>query len=164
MRALAILPQECSFYMMTRTANCVAIAHYDRMKGAKAVVKAAVAHARDLEEAVTVSAWSGWETNFRTELRGDGGKSVGPLQLQEHVLTADDAVDPDKAVVAWLNLKHRAEVECIQNPQNERLALIASGNCFMGRRKVAHRAKAVSDVLAAIQKREDVVTGQLAHE
>jgi hypothetical protein len=161
MKALALLPPEC--WLEHVKVNCVPIAHYDRMRDAVPIVKAAVAHARDLEEAVTVSAWSAWETNFKTTLRGDGGKSVGPLQLQAHVLAPEKAVDPELSIIAWLNLKHRAEVECAKNPEDERLALIASGNCFMARRKVAHRTDAIMRALAAIQA-DAVLESHLQHE
>jgi len=154
MRALAILPPECWLYQ-TKPQTCTAVGHYERLKNAPVMAKAIVAHARDLEEAVTIAAWSVWEANMVTTALGDHGKSVGPLQLQAHVLPAEKAVDPEQAVVAWLNLKHRAEVECARNPESERLALIASGNCFMGRMKVAHRAGAVSRVLATLQHGEE---------
>ena len=55
------------------------------MKNAPVMAKAIVAHARDLEEAVTIAAWSVWEANMVTTALGDHGKSVGPLQLQAHV-------------------------------------------------------------------------------
>jgi hypothetical protein len=161
MRVLALLPPEC--WLEHVKDNCPPIAHYDRMREAVPFVQAAVAHARDLEEAVTVSAWSAWETNFKTTLRGDGGKSVGPLQLQAHILAPEKAVDLDLAIVAWLNLKHRAEVECIRNPEDERLALIASGNCFMARRKVAHRTDAITRALATVQA-DTVLESHLQHE
>jgi hypothetical protein len=77
---------------------------------------------------------------------------VGPFQLQAHILAPEKAVDPNASTVAWLALKHRAELECMGNPPDERLALIASGNCAMGRRKVAHRAVAVRAVLDAFQE------------
>jgi len=161
MKALALLPPEC--WLEHVKVNCVPIAHYDRMKDAVPFVKAAVAHAKDLEEAVTVSAWAAWETNFKTALRGDGGKSVGPLQLQAHILAPEKAVDSELSIIAWLNLKHRAEVECIHNPADERLALIASGNCFMARRKVAHRTDAITKALATLQA-GTILEAHLQHE
>lgn len=70
---------------------------------------------------------------------GDGGKSLGVLQLQG--VPASLACRPSTAVPLWLARARSSMALCASNAPDERLAALASGRCDRGRQKVAERMR-----------------------
>jgi hypothetical protein len=73
---------------------------------------------------------------------GDGGKSLGPWQLQG--VDVSIACNPSRAFAAWLTLAHT--VTCKDLPEDEELSALASGSCNKAHKKVSHRADVAREV------------------
>jgi hypothetical protein len=103
------------------------------------------AHARELAEAIAAEApdaeWAirtaVWATNEDMPMdacpAGDGGKSLGPLQLQR--VSVRVACTPRLAVYEWLARARASLHQC------GTLAIVASGRCDRGRDLVAQRLR-----------------------
>jgi hypothetical protein len=82
---------------------------------------------------------------------GDGGKSLGYLQLQRASRAV--ACNPRQALAEWIRRAKEILVLCAANEPDERLAALASGSCDRGRAVVRRRAKMAralrSDLVAA---------------
>lgn len=79
-----------------------------------------------------------YESGLHNYASGDGGKSRGFLQLGEDV-PPGVAYNPRLAIDAW-KAKAKASLEaCKENPDDQRLAAVASGNCIDGRALVQER-------------------------
>lgn len=86
------------------------------------------------------------ESSFRSCASGDRGASLG--YLQEQGARAGVACDPYLASKAWLWRARDAMRTCVEDPAEERLALLASGKCTRGRqisRERVELAEQISD-------------------
>jgi hypothetical protein len=144
------IPAECTLYQVTLGCPKGAPGHYERAPDAVAIA-AAIAHAaKSKHEATEAAVFAAYEGAMRRRARGDwmGGAyhSFGTFQLQ-HV-AEELADDPERAAPYWLALARLAETQCAANDPLERLAVLASGRCSAGRRKVRVRMRLVRELEA----------------
>lgn len=78
-------------------------------------------------------------------LTGDGGKALGPLQLQH--TPAALACAPAPAAKIWLAMAHGSARRCSTLEEGARLAALASGNCDHGREVSRRRMRAARAAL-----------------
>jgi hypothetical protein len=125
-------------------------AGYDRAGDAKRVAAAIARRAGSYRDAALAVTYAAYESSNQVEAKGDlrDGEyhSFGVFQLNEHT-PKTCAFDPDCAVGVWLSLVEDAETRCGRNPPDERLAVIASGSCDLGRTKVRVRAQIAQRIL-----------------
>ena len=74
---------------------------------------------------------------------GDGGHSHGPWQLYDGRISPARAHDPVEGAKAWLGIAEDSRLSCAENPPDDQLAALASGDCEHGLRLVRHRAHLV---------------------
>lgn len=95
------------------------------------------------------------ESMFRTTdsmgkcLAGDGGRALGPFQLQH--TPRELACATTTAARLWLMMAHASTRRCFGLKPEERLAALASGNCGAGRAISRARINAARMALASIQ-------------
>jgi hypothetical protein len=124
------------------------VGHWERLgvAGELAVAIATVAPSR--ETAALMALYAAFEGGNQACAVGDGGKSLGPFQLQRaSTLTACSALP---AARAWLKLADWSWKTCAGNPPDERLALLASGSCQRGRQQVRKRAELARRILTEL--------------
>jgi hypothetical protein len=147
---IAKIPAECGLYV---TPGCPRgnLGHYERGPSVRAIAQAIASHARDREEAATAAVFAAYESGMNAHAKGDKKAGVyhsrGPWALYD--VSPDVAEDPDRAIVRWLAIKRDAETRCAENPPAERLAVLASGHCDRGKKKVRVRMRVVHELVAA---------------
>jgi hypothetical protein len=90
------------------------------------------------------------ESSLRACASGDGGKSLGPWQLQR--LPPSVACAPADAARVWLHVARASIERCAELPLPERLAALASGSCARGRRLVRWRWEQAGALLAQVEQ------------
>ena len=91
-------------------------------------------------DAVLMVRWAyGEDPRFRACAVGDGGKSLGPMQLQQ--VPASIACDAKAAPRVWLGRAHASVALCVHNAMDEKLAALASGKCDRGRKLTRTRVQ-----------------------
>jgi hypothetical protein len=91
-------------------------------------------------DAVLMLRWAyGEDPSFRICAVGDGGKALGPFQLQN--APESIACDPTQAAKVWLIRAHANARLCKDNPPDVRLASLASGKCDRGWKLTAKRVQ-----------------------
>jgi hypothetical protein len=100
---------------------------------------ASVAPTRSAASLMTV--YEVWEGGNARCAEGDGGRSLGPFQLQDRA--REIACDPMSAARVWLRMAEYSWKTCEKKglPPDERLAQLASGSCDRAREKVRKRAE-----------------------
>jgi hypothetical protein len=98
------------------------------------------------EDAALVAVYSSLEGANRRCPVGDGGKSLGPLQLQRSSRAV--ACTPALAVAEWLRRARDSVARCAKLQPDERLAALASGSCDRGRALVRQRAELARTIVA----------------
>jgi hypothetical protein len=88
------------------------------------------------------------ESSLRACASGDGGRSLGPWQLQR--LPPALACAPADAARVWLHVARASFDLCGELPVAERLAALASGSCSRGRRLVRWRWEQAGALLAQV--------------
>lgn len=104
--------------------------------GAPAVARAVATTAPDRTWAARMTVYAVLESGLELCAEGDGGKSLGPWQLQR--APREVACDPARAAAEWLARARQSESDCALLPRDERLAELVSGSCTnRGGRKLA---------------------------
>jgi len=98
------------------------------------------------QDAALLVVFGCYESGLHKYAHGDGGKARGFLQLQQ--TPSYIAYDPPRAIDAWrIKALYSLDV-CRGNPPGQRLAAVASGNCFQGRDLVAKRESLANRIAA----------------
>lgn len=123
--------------------------HFERLgiAGELAVAIALVAPSRTAASLMVL--YAAFEGGNLRCAEGDGGKALGPYQLQG--VAREVACDPVASSRAWLRLADWSWKVCTkaESPPDERLAFLASGSCDRGRKKVRARAE-LARLIAAV--------------
>ena len=106
-------------------------AGFERSKDAPEIARAIADKAQDRVWASRLVVFGAYESGFKRDARGDGGRAYGFLQLQ-HV-SPWEAFDPRRAIDAWMVKAQYSIDHC------GTLAAVASGNCRGGLRLVQFR-------------------------
>jgi len=130
-------------------------AGFDRVPDAKAFAEA-IADTADgsllgdvRNDAALMAVFVAYEGGFRKCPVGDGGKSLGGLQLQR--ASRRVACTPSLAVAEWLARAQESMQTCAGLPPEERLASLASGSCQAGRSLVRRRVQVARRVALLAQ-------------
>jgi len=119
-----------------------AAAHFERSRDAKRIAEAISAGVQNEDDpwmrAAEGAVYAAYEAAVQAcPKAGDGGKSFGTWQMQE--VREDVACNPLRAFPVWLSRAKQSEVDCRNNPKDEKLAELASGSCFKAKKKVRLR-------------------------
>ena len=121
-------------------------AHWEKIGNAPelAAVIAKLAPNRDAASLMTV--YEVFEGGNQKCAVGDGGKALGPFQLQG--VPESVACDAEAAGRVWLRKAKDSWETCKHNLPDEKLALLASGRCDKGHVLARRRAKYARDISA----------------
>ena len=111
---------------------------WDRVGHAKEISEAIATVAPDRETAATMVVYSVYEGGNRRCAVGDGGKALGPFQLQGAPRAV--ACDPVQAARVWLAKANASLADCSNLAPDDRLAELVSGSCKHGRVLARRRA------------------------
>jgi hypothetical protein len=115
------------------------LGHWERI-GVARELAAAIAEVAPTRTAASLHVvYAAFEGGNQRCAAGDGGKSLGPYQLQR--LPESVACDPLAAARIWQERANYSWKRCTKNPPEERLAQLASGSCDNGRTLTRRRAK-----------------------
>jgi hypothetical protein len=133
------IPPECAFY----SSKCAMTpAGFDKIGDAKEVASAIAEGVRGEQDpwgrASIASVFAAYEAGNQKCAEGDSGKSLGVFQMKG--IPRNIACSPRLEFPLWLSLVRYSESRCSDNDPDERLALLASGRCDRGRRKVRNRS------------------------
>jgi hypothetical protein len=120
--------------------------HWDRIGNAASIADAIAEVAPDRRTAAEMTVYAVFEGGNRACAVGDGGKSLGPWQMQR--LPASVACDARQAAAVWLERAAKSRIDCAALPENEQLAALSSGNCGHGH-VVSRRRDALAKGLLA---------------
>jgi hypothetical protein len=121
--------------------GCERPGRWDHIGIAPEIAKAIAAVAPSRSAASLMVVYSLWEGGNQRCAVGDGGRSLGPFQLQDRPEAI--ACDPVSAARVWLRMAEYSWKACEAKglPPDERLAQLASGSCDRARDKVRKRAE-----------------------
>ena len=114
-------------------------ADFSSRRDAGEIAKAIVGAADTFFEAQLLVVYAAYESNFVKNAVGDHGLSFGAWQLRG--TSRDCAMTPRCAAAVWVRRARQAAVDCSSNPEEERLAPLASGNCDHARQKTRWRVE-----------------------
>ena len=114
-------------------------AGFDRSRDAREIAAVIASAAPSREDAVLSTVYAAFESANHKRARGDGGKSLGPWQMQR--LSPEVAFNPALALPVFLDRARRSMEHCGS------MAEYVSGNCDHGRQKAALRAELVAKLL-----------------
>jgi hypothetical protein len=130
------IPSECAL-----TNQCKPSFGYHLSKDAKVIAKIIAETATSKREAVEMAVYSSYESGNSLDAEGDRGKSHGAWQIQIAGL------DGRNQLAHWIRLRNYSIARCSDNPEGERMALLASGSCAKGRAKVRKRDELVNQLV-----------------
>lgn len=107
-----------------------------------------------LAEGILIAVYMREESYFKRDAVGDGGASLGSLQLQR--VGSDIAFDYKKAVHVWLVRAHAAVEYCEGKVgPGEELSSLVSGNCQHGHRLSRYRTSLALGFIEQAEKHAD---------
>jgi hypothetical protein len=128
--------------------------HFDTLRDARLIAKVisngVVQEDDSWKRAAEAVVFAAYESGNDRCTVGDGGRSYGAWQVQG--LSKDVACDPAREFPLWLSAVKRSESLCVDNPESERLAALASGSCDRGRRKVRGRENFAIELARKVQE------------
>lgn len=129
-------------------------AGYDKAGDAVAVARSISKYAKTYKAASLAATYAAYESSNQIRAKGDRRngeyRSFGAFQLNE-ITPQECSLNLDCAVQVWFALTEDAETRCAQNPPDEKLAVVASGDCSLGRQKVRIRAEIAKRVLNKLE-------------
>lgn len=135
---------------------------YERGPDAKEIANAIAAHvnrnvdnvfATRRQTAATMAVYSSYESGNTKCAVGDSGRSLGFLQLQR--VSVATACSPFDALVIWASRAKDALETCANNPPEERLAPLASGNCAHARLKTRGRMMVAKSIISETSMQQE---------
>jgi hypothetical protein len=136
--------------MMSRlpvTETSHTLGHWERIGNATQIAYAIATVAPDRTTAALMVTYSAFEGGNRKCAVGDGGRSLGPYQLQR--VSPAIACDPMKAATEWLARATASVEACSDLPEDERLSAYVSGNCEHGHVLARRRATIAKAIVTA---------------
>lgn len=121
---------------------------WDHVGHAQEIAEAIATVAPDRETAATMAVYAVYEGGNRRCAIGDGGKAIGPFQLQGASRAV--ACDPVQAARVWLAKANASRVDCAGLTPDDQLAELASGSCGHGRVLSRRRAALARSVVVEL--------------
>lgn len=112
---------------------------FSKRRDAEEIASAIVSVVDTWYEAQLMVVYAAYESNFVARAVGDHGLSFGAWQLRG--VAPQCAVTPACAAQVWIKRARRAAIDCAAFPEPERLAPLASGNCYHARKKTRWRVE-----------------------
>lgn len=113
---------------------------WSRVAQAAAIAKGIARVALSRQDAAELVVYDVREGGNRLKALGDHGHSHGPWQLSDLRVPPEVAEDAEKGAKAWLGVAEDSRLSCAEQPLDEQLAVVASGDCHKALRLVRHRA------------------------
>jgi hypothetical protein len=112
---------------------------FSKKRDAREIAEAIVSASETWFESQLMVVYAAYESTFVKNAIGDHGLSFGAWQLRG--VSPECAVSPRCAAKVWVHRARQAAIDCASNPEEERLAPLASGNCDHARQKTRWRVE-----------------------
>ena len=149
LKAMKEIPAECSLYVGSGACKVGTPSGCEKVNHAKEISSAIAKTSISVEDAVEAATYACYESANNLYARGDctpegGCKSFGAWQIGVIRIGAD------AQLAHWNAVRSSAVKLCANNPEDTRMAALASGHCDRGLKKVKKRFHVIQAIASRI--------------